>query len=127
MSEPGVRSTTVRHRSMCFTDFSLVSAHSCSTRGSGACAAGPGGRGDRRAREGDEGEVVGGEGGGVVCGNLTSSEPSDDSVPQGKSATGGHRGSHNRHLENLTKRDCFSPGARAGPGDPVASPGFLPS
>lgn len=28
MSDPGERSTTVRHRSMCFTDFSLVKAHS---------------------------------------------------------------------------------------------------
>lgn len=28
MSEPGDRSTTVRHRSMCFTDFSFVKAHS---------------------------------------------------------------------------------------------------
>lgn len=28
MSDPGERSTTVRHRSMCFTDFSFVKAHS---------------------------------------------------------------------------------------------------
>lgn len=31
MREPGARSTTVRHKSMCFTDFSLVRAHSCNT------------------------------------------------------------------------------------------------
>jgi hypothetical protein len=29
--EPGDRSTTVRHKSMCFTDFSFVKAHSWNT------------------------------------------------------------------------------------------------
>lgn len=32
-SEPGTRSTTVRHKSTCFTDFSLVRAHSCNADG----------------------------------------------------------------------------------------------
>lgn len=30
-TEPGARSTTVRHKSMCFTDFSFVKAHSWNT------------------------------------------------------------------------------------------------
>lgn len=30
--EPGARSTTVRHKSMCFTDFSFVKAHSWNTK-----------------------------------------------------------------------------------------------
>lgn len=33
MRDPGERSTTVRHRSMCFTDFSFVKAHSWERQG----------------------------------------------------------------------------------------------
>lgn len=52
MSEPGARSTTVRHKSMCFTDFSLVKAHSWNTKlGSEAGPAQGGDRAETKLRE----------------------------------------------------------------------------